>query len=244
MSHIPYKLTIAYSKPLGTEWDAYLASMLAIFVPTTWKGDTTETMVIFSMGSGSNWDTTFNTQLVRPIVQAILATGAGVVVSPFGGDQYGNATAMEGITAARDAAAAIGANPKVGLAGFSMGSLNALAWAGNNPTATKFVWATGPLVDLQAFDGVQQLEDAYAGGWSEATYGATSNPTTMANAGKYAGIPIRLAYSGNDPVIPPATATAFAAKVNTTAVNVGNIGHDWTIPNTTAALALLTELLQ
>lgn len=245
MSFVPYTSSIRFGLPLGSPWESYLASMQAIFTPTGWKGDGTETMVLFSMGSGSNWNSCFEKDLVTPIVRTILATGAGVAVSPFGGDMYGNATAMTQITNLADYVTGpdVRAHPKLGLAGFSMGGQNVLAWAGNNPARTAFVWGAAPLVDVGAYDGVPQLEAAYEGGWDEATYGAVSNPKTMAAAGKYAGLQMKIAYSSNDPVLSPASTIAFAAAVGTVPINLGPLGHDWNVPNSPEAIGALIELL-
>lgn len=245
MTFVPYTSYVRFGAPLGTEGGAYLASLQVIYTPTEWQGDGTETMVLFSMGSGSNWNTCFDLGLVTPIVRAILETGAGVAVSPFGGDMFGNATAMEQMTDLADYVTGpkVNANPELGLAGFSMGGQNVFAWAGNNPARTAFVWGAAPLVDVGAYDGVPQLEAAYEGGWDEATYGAVSNPKTMATAGKYSGIPISIVYSSNDPVVAPSTATAFVSSVGASAINLGPLGHDWNVPNAPAALDALLDLI-
>lgn len=244
---VSYKSEIRFGLPLGTEWVAYLASMQAIFTPTEWQGDGSKPLLMYSMGSGSTWETMFNLDLVNPAIRTALAAGCAVVVSPFGGDQFGNATARNLMTNAFDYCRAnVGVGPKAILAGFSMGSLNALNWAGNNPTKTKSIWVAGPLCDIESFitsGGKSAMDAAYGATWTEAAFGATSNPKTMATAGKYNGIPIKIMYSSNDPVLAPATALAFGVQLGSPAINLGALGHDWNIANAPKSIAALVQLL-
>lgn len=246
MSFVPYTSSIRFGLPLGSPRESYLASMQAIFTPTGWKGDGSRPVVVIAMGSGSEWSTIFHPDLVTPIVRTILATGAAVACSPFGGDLYANPDARTAMTALVDycTGPALGAAPKVGWFGFSMGGQSALVWSGQHPERSRFVVAAAPLVDVRSIDGAAGLEAAYPGGWTQAAHGATSNPATIADTGAYSGIPIALTYSSDDPVIPPSTVTSFAAASGATAVTVGALGHDWPIATHPATLAALTSMLE
>lgn len=218
-----------------------------VYTPRRWKGDGARPVVILGLGSGSPWTHMLWGGAMQPVAKVVTDLGWAAACGTFGGDGFGNAVAMQRITDLVDycQSPAVGAaSGPVGLAGFSMGAQNMLVWAALNPARSRFVWATGPLVDVATIDGASELEAAYVGGWSEAAYGSTSNPKTLAAAGKYSGIPIELTYASDDPVIVPASVTAFAAATGARAQSVGAIGHDWVIPQHPTSIAALKTLIE
>lgn len=242
---VPYRSNVNYALQLGAEWGQFLKSTQAVFTPTNWQADGTEPMMLFGMGSGSNWETIFNSDIMMPIIRTVLAQGGGIAVGVFGGDGFANPGTQSQMTTLADKVVnKFNCHPKLLTGGFSMGALNALAWAGNNPERVRGIWATGPLVDLSTFDGVDVLESAYPpDGWTP-DMRPTTDPFHMADAGRYVGMDIRIAYSGDDPVVSPQSVRDFGLKVNKDTVNLGNIGHDWTIPNHPTALRMLGDLVR
>ncbi len=149
---------------------------------------------------------------------------------------WGNDTAISRLTAGRthlQSALPVKAG-KVALVAASMGGLNALAWAGANPAQVSCIVAVIPVIDVTDIHAnnrsgyAASINSAYAGGWSEATYGATHNPLTMARAGLYAGIPMLLFYGLTDTLCIPAKTEQFAALpgMNVTLAPIPT-GHDF-----------------
>ena len=124
---------------------------------------------------------------------------------------------------------------KIALVSASMGGLNSLAWAARNPDKVACIASVIPVIDVTDIHGVPRLGGAYTydiniayGGWTEAAYGATHNPLTLAKAGKYAGIPILFYYGLTDALCVPAKTEEFAAVVgsNVELVSLPS-GHDF-----------------
>lgn len=133
---------------------------------------------------------------------------------------WGNATAITRMTQAYNRLQLL-TNVKPGpvwLISSSMGAQTSLNWAAQNPTKVKGVISIIPVINPtdivtnNRMGYAASVNSAYAGGWSEATYGAVYNPQTLATAGKFAGIPMLLWYGTTDALCTPAQMTAFAAK--------------------------------
>lgn len=224
--------------------------MVHVSLPRTWKGDGTKMCVILAEGYPNGYEVNYNANQYANTIKAINDAGFAVINSQFGTNAFGNSTAQQRITSALAYMRTVhGAHAtKVALVGFSMGAMNVLAWAGNNKAQVAYIHTWCPATD-QAYansnsDFTGPLNAAY-GGWSEATYGATCNPKTMASAGKYNGIPIRLEYAGDDLVIPPSLVTVFEGAVTTaTAVNVGQGGHSMVHCSKPETLNILTNKLK
>lgn len=122
---------------------------------------------------------------------------------------------------------------KVVLYGQSAGGLAALNWAAANPSLVSCIVLIVPVVNLTDIKvnnrtGYASLVDAaYGGNYSEAVYGSTRNPKTMAAAGKYANIPILIHYGLTDTTCVPAETEQFAAIIGDTVDLVSHpTGHD------------------
>lgn len=118
----------------------------------------------------------------------------------------------------------------------SGGTPGILNWAKDNVSRVACIVAGVPLVDIE------DLHDNNRGGYAdevEAAYGGlagytaampTHNPAQYPEA--FAGLPIRLYYSTDDPLIYPPTVTAFAAGAGSSceAISMGATGHVMTTP--------------
>lgn len=228
---------------------------IIVYLPRLWKSNGSRSAIILCGGTNDSWTLGFNENAVLPIARALTAAGYAVGWSDLGINQYANQNAMNRIDALRTylQSPSIGAkSDKIALAGFSLGGLNAFAYAGNNPTKTLCVTGWCPLVNMQlAVDSIDinpYVTASYGGAWTEAQYGAASNPLTMATAGKYTRIPTEIHYSSNDPVIPQSSITQFISAVNssdTVSVNAGAYGHSWQAANNQQSIdALLNQLQQ
>lgn len=168
------------------------------------------------------------------IIGELARHGIPCVAGFFGGDTWGNDTAMSRLTAAHTyLASASGASAtKVHMLGMSMGHALALRYAALNPTKVASVTGIIPLVDINAM----YAADYPAG--SQASIGAAwgvtyptplpagadllaQAPTLQSNA-----IPYRAYYSSVDPYIQVADVQALAAAAGGTATEIDSTyGH-------------------
>lgn len=172
------------------------------------------------------------------LLSPVATVGYPVLSGDWGGvSAWANDTAISRVSTGRTySQASLGAKSgKIVVTGASMGGLTALAWAAANPTLVSCAVLFLPVInvsDVVAYNRgglAATVNAAYSGGWSEATYGATHNPITMAAAGKYSGLPILLFYGTTDAICLPAQAQSFATTVgaNVTLVSVTG-GHEMT----------------
>jgi pimeloyl-ACP methyl ester carboxylesterase len=130
---------------------------------------------------------------------------------------FGNDAQMDAMDDAVDyLVASWSAVEPVFLIGASMGATTALNWAKRNPTRVRAVACVIPATDIDymhtnsAAPVPADIDASYAGGWSQATYGADHNPITFA-ASMDAALPIKLWYAPDDTFIPTAMPLAFQA---------------------------------
>ena len=155
----------------------------------------------------------------------IVETGTVAFSGDIGGTTtWGNATAMARMSSAYtylQGRTGVAPGP-VALVSGSMGGLTSLNWAAQNRDKVACVVTVIPVINpndivVNNRDGyAASVNSAYAGGWSQATYGSTYNPLTLAQAGKFAGLPILIFYGLTDTLCVPAQAEAFAAAVGST----------------------------
>lgn len=111
------------------------------------------------------------------------------------------------------------------LVGASMGAATALNFAKRYPARVAAVACIIPATDIDYLHAnasapvPADIDSAYAGGWSQATYGADHNPITFA-ASLDADLPIKLWYAPDDAFIPTAMPLAFQAARPQTEVEV------------------------
>jgi pimeloyl-ACP methyl ester carboxylesterase len=120
---------------------------------------------------------------------------------------------------------------KVFLAGASMGTLTTLNWARTHLDQVAAVALCVPAVNLAdlhdrtALGWTTEIETAYGGHSAYLAALSTHNPAQF--AADLAGLPIKLWYSPDDPIIDPAKVLAFAATVGAEVVaNPTGTGHD------------------
>ena len=231
---------MSWDNPVWTQYGvgSYVAAegSLAI-LPRNYKFDQTKQGIIVAHGSGGDalqcWDS-----VNAPGFQAIVATLAGagypVLSCDLGGTgTWGNDTAISRIQSAgaylQGTLKAKGG--KLALLGESMGHTGVMAWAAANAASVSCIVSLMGVVDINATRAagyVANVDAAYAGGWTEATYGATHNPTTMALANKYAGIPWKGWIGSTDTTVTPADTNLLASRIGATASVVQVTGgHAW-----------------
>jgi dienelactone hydrolase len=187
---------------------------------------------------GASGDETYPTTpsaMITPLSEALAKAGHTGLSARWGGPQtWGNPTSVARLS---DGYAYLQGLPdvapgKVVLVAGSAGALAALNWAAANPGKVACMVLHLPVVDPDDVvtnnrGGYASLVNgAYPGGWSQATYGATSNPVTMAAAGLLDGVAILLHVGAADAVAPPATVAALAAGADAAVVHTVPGGHE------------------
>jgi hypothetical protein len=209
-------------------------------LPKFWKGDGTKTGILFTHGAGGNELEARNPNYPQVNMLAFLETfveaGFPVLSCYLGGDQWGNASAVSKVTAARSyLSATMGASStRVAFVAQSMGHLSAMNWiaaSAGNKAAAAFVISSMGVCDLQniyAGGGyTASINAAYGGAYNNATQGPASNPTTNA-ATKYAGLNWLGFVGTSDTTAPAAQAQALATAIGSTARLITPGGsHDW-----------------
>lgn len=103
---------------------------------------------------------------------------------------------------------------KVILMGTSMGGGCALSFTGRNPTKVAACIAIEPIVNLNTMLATfTDINTAYSGGYTDATYGANHNPRYQADHGAFAGIPLQVWYGDSDTTATPTDVLAFRDAV-------------------------------
>ena len=173
------------------------------------------------------------------LTDRITELGLTGLACDLGGMQWGNATAMSRLTAAYNyLQTRPGVKPgKVFLIGNSMGGLTALNWAAANPDKVAGIVTIIPVINLTDIvtnhrslggtDYAPLVNAGYAGGWSEAAYGATYNPRTIAaTTPKLRLIPMQVWYGLSDTLCVPAETEAFAGCLPLASLIPLPFGHE------------------
>lgn len=188
--------------------------------------------VIFSHGSGGSEADAWaggSTNLKR--ILGTIAQTYPVIAPGYtnGGDKWGNDAAIAMVA---DAFANLGtqgcSTTKVILASRSMGQLYNMGWARTNTDKVVAQVSFQGVADLQVFrdSNPTAVDPAYTGGYSDATYGATHNPTVYAPTHVFDATPTRLYYATDDTTVPPSTTTTLAGLIaGAQAISMGTGGH-------------------
>lgn len=169
-----------------------------------------------------------------PNTAAIVAAIANIyptLACRFSGDAWANDAAIAKVALAKTyLQGTVGAKSgKVFLLGGSMGGALAMAYARANPTLVAGLILLEPVSDLQDIATnnrgslAASLNAAYSGGYSDATYGATHNPTTFASS--LAAIPVQTWYATDDATVIPATVTAVMTAIGGVDLHTLTGGH-------------------
>lgn len=115
------------------------------------------------------------------------------------------------------------------LLGVSMGAGAMMAWARANKVSVAAMVGILPVSDLQDIvtnnrGGLaSNVNAAYSGGYSNASYGSTHNPAVFAS--QLAGIPTQLWYATDDTVVLPSTITSVALGITDVDLHAVTGGH-------------------
>lgn len=182
--------------------------------------------VIFCHGNtGRSWDSSGAD--FAQVVNALADAGYPVLSGDWGGSStWGNDTTIARITTGKAyLQASMGAKAgKIILVGASAGGQGALVWAAANPTLVSCLVGLLPVSDVNDIfvnnrAGIAaNISSCYSGGWSQATYGATHNPVTIAAAGGLTALKMRLFYGTTDTIVIPSTVTTLAASAGANTV--------------------------
>lgn len=165
------------------------------------------------------------------IVQAIAEKGYPCIAHRQVGDSWANDAAIAKVALAKTyLQGTLGAKSgKIFVVGGSMGGALAMAYAAANPTLVAGLILLEPVSDLQDIvtnnrSGLAaSCNAAYAGGYSNATYGATHNPTSF--AASLAGIPVQTFYATDDTTVIPATVTTVMTAIGGVDLHTLTGGH-------------------
>lgn len=176
------------------------------------------------------------------IYAAMVQYGYTVLSCDLAGTQtWGNDTAMARIAEAKtylQAQPKVSAGPVI-MMGQSMGALNSLIYAKANPSNVICVIGMIPVIDVTDIHTnnrgglASTINSCYSGGWSEATYGATKNPATIAAAGGFDDTRIQLWYGASDSLCLPALAAGFVTDSGCEGHSISG-GHEETTMTETA----------
>jgi len=206
--------------------------------PKSWRRDGTMPGVLVAHGAGgtalecrTNSGSNLNWY---KFIDALVESGYAVLSLDFGGNTWGNVTAMSRMDAAFTyLTTTMGASSaKVGIVGQSMGHLTAMNWAAQNRSKVAYVVSSMGVANLANIYGnsayTAQINIAYSGAYSDATYGATYNPYVN-TATKFSGLPW-LGFAGDsDTTCPPAFTDTLASRIGSTAKVIKATGgaHNW-----------------
>lgn len=137
-----------------------------------------------------------------------------------GNDTWGNDTAIARMSASYTYLQTLPgvASGKVSILAQSMGATTAIAWAKANISKVDRIALMIPVINLTDVRNNSSffrpyIDAAYGGAYTEAAYGATHNPLTIAQAGALAGIKVQLWYGATDTLCKPEFALQFAAAL-------------------------------
>lgn len=211
----------------ANENDVFSCSLADWIDPSSTMG------VIYCHGGGGDaYECREYTKYAQTKLVSALSERFVVVSADLGGARtYGNDTVIAAIGRARNYLVnTLDVKPgKIALVGASMGFQSAAVYARAHPTQIAAIVGFIPLCDLTDIHtnnragATADINTAYGGAYSEATYGAAHNPVTFASQ---LTMPIQLWYASDDTAVIPSTVTAFdAAAPNCTINDVGALGH-------------------
>lgn len=194
------------------------------------------TGVLYCHGAGGMADQALATEFAA-VLNDIASAGHPVLACDLGGiATWGNDTVLARINSAKTYLQSTLSAPSgpVLMVGASMGGLSCLVWAKNNPTDCAGVIGLVPVSDVTDIHTnnrqglASSIDSAYAGGWSEAVYGAARNPVTFASS--LSSVPMLLFSGTTDTVVLPSTVTALAAGSGATHISVEGGHGGWIAP--------------
>lgn len=163
----------------------------------------------------------------RKVIEALARAGYMVLVSDFGGNQWGNDRNHRYISQLIEAGRQLGGRGgKVVLVGCSMGGAAVLSYAGRYPARVACVIPLIPALDLMDFKqyGPMFVDAAYNGNYKDEVYGRDHNPVIMARTphrltptrpatSQFSAMPIAIWYAKYDAVTKPHFVQTFVGRV-------------------------------
>lgn len=198
-------------------------------------GDGTKRPIIWFHQHTGNATSTLQPGTAAYGLDVLAETGHPIIAADLGGPStWGSDASLARTTDAFNyIIARMGAkSDKALLWGGSMGTLTALLWAKANPTKVAALAVSLPVLNLQDVHDNRTfgatvygpiIETAYGGAAGYAAALATKNPA--ATPASWAGVPMKLWYSEDDPVAIPSEVAAFAAASGAQTVSQGAAGH-------------------
>lgn len=194
---------------------------LEIIIKPKYVPDAPKYGVLYTHGAGGTADALIDYGRATHRTRMAADAGFMAISSDWGGPQtWGNQVAMNALTAGYNY---LQTQPgvkrgKVFISGGSMGGLNALNWAGKNPSKVAGISIYIPVIDMAGIHDTNlggyasYVSNAY-GGWDTATMAYEWNPLHQAAIGRYANIPIRINYGLQDPLCLPDRPVQFKSLV-------------------------------
>ena len=172
-----------------------------------------------------------NTPHQAALARALADAGFACFAPNADGNTWGNDTAITRIGEAKSyLQSTLGAQSgPVALVGISMGAGAMMAWARANKASVACIVGILPVSDLGDIvtnnrSGLaSNVNAAYSGVYSDATYGATHNPTKFAS--QLAGIPAQFWYATDDTTVIPSTVTGVASAIGGVDLHTITGGH-------------------
>lgn len=188
--------------------------------------------VLYIHGYGSD-ALTWQTIPTRSYVVNVLAdAGHTMLCADFGGTgTWGNDTVLSRITAAYTYAQTLpGVLPGgVILLAQSAGAQAAIAWSAANIAKVRCVIGQIPVINVQDVRDnrgyMAAIDSAYAGGYSDAAYGAAHSPYVIAGNGGLNDVPMQLWYGDSDTTAIPQYTQAMAVLANRVELHMLSGGH-------------------
>ncbi len=176
-------------------------------------------------GNATNvYDAAYET--IPSVARALAGVGYAVVCADLGGDTWGNATMRSRLDDLYGyVTGTLGCATPIGIYGGSMGGC-ALSWVAANRSKVAAFAGVEPVSDINdIYTNNRQnlgssINAAYGGAWSQATYGVTCNPITLAQGGSFSGMPYKAWYGDSDTTVIPSTVTGLISAIGGTASGV------------------------
>lgn len=210
-------------------------------VPKMWQGNGTRPAILWCHGVGGKTLDAYQATEGREHMLKIISTivdelQVPVISAHYGGNQWGNDTAISRINAVvAYAESTIGAKKGgVGLFGHSMGHLNFMNWARLNRSKTLCVVSSIGTCDLNYSyareSNTAGINSAYGGTYSPTVDGPVRSPVINAST-KYSGLKWLGFYGSTDVSCPVDTAETLVAGIGSSAqLKVVSGSHSWSTP--------------